>query len=214
MASKLNPDIIKNAFSAILEVAFESTVARRVEKIQQIVDREHHKFFSIMADKIIAVTQPPDLDGYGKDWYALEPSYTSRRKGVDPNAWYKNTGNLSGTLKRMNVTRSFGTPTITSGQVGTYGRQKVNVTNNVATIIKTGRAIPLEKIKNLRYTINIDLFPKITEDTSSGSIDVRSYLTGKTGYKLTNYHEGRPIVTPFIRWWLNVQMKNKIVRGV
>lgn len=218
MASKkLDIDVIKNSFAGIIEAALQSTVSKRIDKIQSILDREHHKFFSIMADKIIGATQPPDLDGYGKDWYQLENSYTSRRaasRGVDPSQFYKNTGNLSGTLRRMNVERPFGKPVITTGIQGTYGRQKVNISDNSARIVKTGRFISLDKVKNLRYTINIDMFPRITEDTSSSNINVRKYLTGKTGYKLTNFHEGRPIVTPFVRWWLNNYMKTKIIRGV
>lgn len=203
-------DVLSNRILSIVDYKLISTVERKSQAARAAAIRVQSGLFPTMARLIIGVTEPPNLDGYGADWYELNPNYTAKRKRstngrVSEGQFYKFSGGLSRSLNQSSAVNSFGLPAVRILQSGTYRRSPVTISGSSARINKTGRFIDINKVSNLKYAIEVDLYPKI-KNLTTRKLELDNYVSSKIAYKLTNYRgaEDRPIFKQFLIWWLRV----------
>lgn len=223
MTVKFDAVAFQNKIMGIISYKRDETVARKVGSISKTVSTNQNTFFPLLSKLIIKATKAPSLNGYGEPWAPLSSKYTSYRlrktrgqikEGMFYRGLPSSERRLATTLPKQKSMSVFGAPTVEVWKEGTYGRSRIKVTGNYASYIKTGKRIAMSKVKNIVSHIALDLFPNIEEDVSKGTLGphLGKYLPDDIAYKLTNNKgtEKRPVITPYIRWWINVHMKQLI----
>ena len=223
--AKFDAYVIGRKLSQIVERKTLDAVQRQADKLQDVAEDAQGVFFSMLASKIIGQSEPPELKStagyYGEDWVELDESYKQRRyreKGIGFDSFYEYSGGLKASLNRSKAKNAFGTAVLTIDEIGTYRKQLVRVTNNRARIISTNKPIAVDKVKDKRYAVTVDFFPKVTENIFSNSFvkHLGNYTSAPIALKLTNWRgkELRPVIRPYINWWLNVYSKQQLKRAL
>lgn len=200
MVKKSTTPEIKNTFVS----ALDKSVTRRAEqiatKMDMLVKKAQKTFFAVLAGKIIGATSAPSLGQYTPNWKPLTKSYQDyrlKRRGVARSKFYEfnsrknpqGKATLKDLLASAKAETAFGTPLARKG--------------------RSGR----------RNAVVVYPFPKVTDNLRSGEIDEKNYLKGRNrgiAWRLRNFQGSRlrPILQPFMLWWLDVKMKQLIREAV
>lgn len=209
---------IRNRIESALNTAIGRITTENMKLIQKKLDRLQRSFFISLARMAIGVDEPPDLGRYTPEWKPLTPTYARRRKrekGISEGQYYLRTGGLRRSLSQSKAITSFGRPVIELRKAGSVNRKRAFVFDQIAQLAESGRFVSLKDIKNVRFVISIDLFPKVKESLKSGRIHENRYFSEKISVKMTNFRgkRERPILAQFMNWWLDVRARN-LVRSV
>lgn len=191
---------IKNVFVSVTDKA----VARRAEaiamKMDILVKQAQKTFFTVLAGKLIGSTSPPALGEHTPIWQPLTKKYQDyrlKKRNVARSRFYeynsRKNPNGKATLKDMLASAkadpAFGVPTA----------------NKTKTIVR-GRS---------RNSISVKVFPKVKESLAGEELNEKDYLKGRNrgiAWRLRNFKGTRlrPILQPFMLWWMDVKMKQLI----
>lgn len=167
----------------------EEGIRERAEAIgreaQQEIQEANREFFSIMAAKVIGVSQSPNLDGVGvPSWKPLNDRYLRKAQKRRNPGFYKFSGAMETALRRMN------------GQTF-LGRVSMQIGNRpgLAPFSENG-------VTALRRGYRITLRLTGLNDVSAGHPE-ESLNSQLLAYKLTNWRgrRQRSILGPYLRWW-------------
>ena len=204
-----------------LENYIYSKLAQEVDKKeQQIADRVEtaliklqSKFFKTLASMVIDAESPPDLDEDTPTWTKLNPKYLAykKKKGYGK-GFYSFKGSLAQSWRQQQAVTAFGSPLVSAHDTkggalpaggGVYRNAKGRFTSGVG-----GRT----------RVLKVNLYPFVEENIqiAQGPEFEGKYLSKSQAIRVTNKRGGRdrPIVIPFMRWWLKVKAKQTISRSV
>lgn len=167
----------------------EEGIKERAEAVgreaQTEIEEANHDFFSIMAAKIVGVSQVPNLDGVSVPrWKPLNPQYLRRKEKRRSPGFYKFTGNMNTVLRRMNGTTFL-------------GRVSMQIGNRSSLA-----PFSAEGVTSLRKGYRITLRLTGLNDVSAGHPE-ENLNSQMLAYKLTNFRgrRQRTILGPYLRWW-------------
>lgn len=216
-------DRIANNLFSVVDDEVNVLLTKKTKLLQKRLNDLQKNFFQILSSKIIAVKAAPELGDFTPKWksLSLNASYRSKkiREGRSPNEFYSFTGRLQRSLLQSKAVNAFGTPVVTIGTGGTYRSQTIYQNPKTGGgITSSGKNFSLDKIKaqKITKTISVNLFPDVKENLKSGGKlgFEGEYVSDKIAMKLTNYRgmRNRPILIPFMNWWLNVKA-TQIIRN-
>lgn len=210
-------DRVSNRLYGILEQKTNAAVNRRARLVEQAVIKVQGQFYSTLAALTIGASGPPALDGWTPTWRELSESYSKRKKAKGKTGFYNYSGKLKQSLLRSKATTTFGTPLVFLDSGGTYRSQRV-YTNPATGAGVTSKGVPfsLAKLKNLRHTISVDIYPKIPGSIKGMRLDEGEYFSDNIAIKMTNYKGGRwrPILVHYMNWWLETRARDAIRKAI
>lgn len=192
---------IRRKLNEVVDSATSRVTDEYVSALNAAFNAGQNVMFQVLAQQIIGSTGPaPEWGEYAESWDQLTLKYRRyryKKKRVAHNRFFRfrskipDSGktNLAELLASARPKTVFGTPMVTKR------RRKVGA-----------------KIQNV---IVIQPFPKLTEDLNSSKPDASKYFRGSNrgvGFRLNNFQGkvNRPVLRPFMLWWLNVRSRNII----
>lgn len=219
-----NIDRMGNILYGTLAVSRDDAVDRRIAAIEDATKLVQQKFFTYLTSKLIGADDVLELDEFTPFWKNLSDDYQKKktRLGLDGSAFFEyrssgkrlptyleedNPPTLKTALKRQNAFKIFGTPVVLPGDGGTFNRKRVYTNPNTGYgITAGGKPFALSKLKDIKTTISVDLYPKIKVPLK-GNIDEDSLFKrdDAIAMKLQSWRGNRyrPIMAQYMNWWLN-----------
>lgn len=210
-------DRIANRLYGQFQVKTEEAINRRVKNIQKELKVVQANFYTTLAAMTIGADGPPDLDGWTPTWRELSADYLKKKRRKNKEGFYNFSGKLKQSLLRSKATTTFGTPLIYVGEGGSYRNQRVYTNPKTgAGITAKGTPFALDKLKNLRYTLSVDLYPRVKENIRSLRIDEGNYFSDNIAMKMTNYKGARwrPILVHYMNWWLENRARDAVRKAI
>lgn len=192
----------------VIQTKLEAGLSRKIDgivtRVNALVKKNQEQFFTILAQKIIGATSPPDLGPYTPVWAPLTAAYTKwrlKKKRVARNRFYEYRSrrgedgktSLKELLQAVKSSSVFGAPLVYKSKQKVGGRW--------------------------RNSIAVDLYPKVSEFLSGEQIDEKRYFQGRNrgiAWRVRNWQGThlRPIMQPYMLWWMNIKMTDLIRREV
>lgn len=188
-----NPQLV-NRIRRSLIAEHQKLVWRKAQRIRTAALKEQRRLFSYMVAQSVDVMSAPRLGSYTVYWKPLSESWVER-KGFDE--FYIDKGKLAQTLLRRHARSLFGEALV-----------------YIDTPTKTFRVRPgPAPVRFLRAPvehtmIRIVPFPDLDLNETNAAEAIVSDGDTVTYGKLTKNH--RPLVTPFMKWWVQIHMRRLI----
>lgn len=212
-------DRIQSRLYTLVEDRAGEILEAKATRLLTALDSLQELFFIQLANNIIGADAPPDLGQWKTQWAPLrDKKYIARKEKLGLSGFYRYSGKLEQSLLRSKARTSFGKPLVYITLGGTYNNQRRYEKSTGVVVNQKGKISSLKNVKNLKFTISIDLYPKIKEDIRKGNIPEGEYLSKIVALRLTNYRGKRlrPIFTQYLNWWLDVKAKqtvNRVLHG-
>jgi hypothetical protein len=175
---------------------------RRAQRLRAAVEKATQYVLKEMVTAGIDVAGPPQLGEFTPVWTPLSDSWEAK-KGFDE--FYFHKGDLEDALMGKNVQRQLGRPQVFLEWPGKS--------------LKVNAGSPPKKYKDAlpkEFYVRAVPFPRLSDAGADEAavVGLIAEPESKTFYKLLGPHglEGRPLVGPFLQWWLHVRLKG-IMRG-
>lgn len=237
MAGSVTTPTFSTVINRVLDKSVTSTLEQayaRGERLKRGISRLNDLFYRHLAQKIVGVNSPPDLG-------ALTPtSWEPLSKRAEKNGFYLDKGHLASWLNQASASELLGPPVVTlstrAGKVGdiegfqktivrrsTRGKKWVQTLTfaNFKTTGVRGFIKRDELIQYLQPFLRVRAFSSLP-DNLAGSSSIAEWLTGGQSdaggkpvkHKFLNVRgrELRPIVRPYLDWWLNVRINRLVER--
>lgn len=205
MVKKIDtPAEINNKLEEIMEAGISRKMDRIVAAVQPRLRDRQKMFFQVLAQKIIGARAAPDLGEFTPEWAPLTAAYRAyrlKKKGVAGGRFYEYRSrkgdegktSLKDLLASARPETSFGAPLAFKSKKAALGR--------------------------IRNTITVSPFPKVVESLQTAQIDEKSYLRSTNrgiAWRLRNFKGSRlrPILQPFMLWWMNYEMRKIVLEEV
>lgn len=206
MAKRLS-DTKKSAntkINRVIDDAVSDASDDYVDALNKRLRADQKNLFSVMAQQIIGAAGPPDEWGSGVDWQPLTLKYRRYRyktKKVAHNRFFRfrskipeeGKTDLAELLSRARASTVFGAVSVKKEQKKSKGQ--------------------------IKQVIIIRPFPNVTEDLNRSDPKAKNYFRSTNkgiGFRLMNFQGGnlRPVLRPFMLWWMNVRTRNAIASEV
>lgn len=189
------------------------------ERIRLRVQRENRQFFRVLAAKAMDAPDAPDLGPHTPSWKPLTRKYREwkRRHGLSQN-FYMKTGKLEAQLRSLRASSKLGQPRV-SYQRGGYAvsssvRQEITPGGRTRyRDIATGRFVSAAAAFIFRpSTLFIDVAPMVSDakDLEVAMFGRRSMIENKL--KNAWKQMDRPILGPFMDWWMDIHIRRIVER--
>ncbi len=181
-----------------------TTAWRKAQKLRQYLEHLTVGFFEELVSVGLDTEGPPSLGIYTPNWEPLSENWAAR-KGHDN--FYYATGALERTLLRKSTVGVFGRPQVFLD----FGGRSVKVT-------AAAPAPKYEQVLARGLSIRMIPFPRLGQDGDISTGEPEELVSGGNStvyYKLSNpkHTFQRPLVSPFIQWYLHDKIR-KAVRNL
>jgi hypothetical protein len=167
-------------------------VEARTKRVMTDILALNQTFWPTFVDKVIDVSQAPNLNEFTPVWKPINPnSDYGRHKAKIGRGFYYNTGRLQASLKQA--------------RIGLLGKPVIEF-----------QKLPAKVAAGESYRFSINPMPRLSGLRGSALLQAINGSTEQRAIKLSNFKgaRNRDIFEPYVKWWMKYVITPRVMRSL